>query len=83
MQKPILILMLIIGLASGCSAPASRPSPVPPPPGLTATSFFENVEVTATESAPIQTVLLFQRHRGAGLAGMAWYRESCVINWRT
>jgi hypothetical protein len=52
MQKPILILMLIVGLASGCSAPASTPSPVPPPPGLTATSFFENVEVTATESAP-------------------------------
>jgi hypothetical protein len=55
MQKLTVLLTLIAILASGCSAPASTPTP--PPPATTGTSLFENVDdVPVTESAPMEAV---------------------------
>ena len=42
-----------------------------------------SVALDPSSSAPTKTVLCLEGHRADGLARMAWYLESCVINWRT
>ncbi len=55
MHRPILLIVLTITLAGGCSAPVAVPTS--PPPEATAVSLFEEAEATETESAPTQAVI--------------------------